>query len=486
MPTAHFDPPVTPAIRAGFMLHAPASVPARETWRHELAATVRLAWPLVLTNLTMSLIGATDVLMIGWLGPTELAAASLGFNFAMLLSIFGMGLITAASPMMASEIGRRSNSVRDIRRTFRQALWLVAAISVPMMLILWHTGAVLRLLGQEPDLAALAERYIRAYQWSIPLFLAMLVLRNFIAVLERPMWSLGIGIVGVLVNIAVNYLLIFGNFGFPRLELVGAGVASAASNGLMLLLMALVVTRDRQFRRYRLFGRWWRGDWPRFAQMARLGLPIAVSHAFEAGVFTAAVMLMGWISTQAVAAHAVALQLASLTFMVPMGLAQAATVRVGIGYGRQDAGHIRRAGWTSFLLGTGFMALMAAIMLAMPETLTGLFIDRTNPANAEVAALAVSFLTVAALFQVVDGAQVVGQGMLRGLHDTFIPMLFALFGYWIVGIGLGAWLAFEQDWGGVGIWTGLAVGLGIVAVLMLARWLLRERLALAGRAAAAA
>lgn len=463
------------------MSHPPASIPARETWRHELAATVRLAWPLVLTNLTMSLIGATDVLMIGWLGPTELAAASLGFNFAMLLSIFGMGLITAASPMMASEIGRRSNSVRDIRRTFRQALWLVAAISVPMMLILWHTGAVLRLLGQEPDLAALAERYIRAYQWSIPLFLAMLVLRNFIAVLERPMWSLGIGIVGVLVNVAVNYLLIFGNFGFPRLELVGAGVASAASNGLMLLLMALVVTRDRQFRRYRLFGRWWRGDWPRFAQMAKLGLPIAVSHAFEAGVFTAAVMLMGWISTQAVAAHAVALQLASLTFMVPMGLAQAATVRVGIGYGRQDAGHIRRAGWTSFVLGTGFMAMMAAIMLAMPETLTGLFIDRTDPANAEVAALAVSFLTVAALFQVVDGAQVVGQGMLRGLHDTFIPMLFALFGYWIVGIGLGAWLAFEQDWGGVGIWTGLAAGLAIVAVLMLARWLLRDRLGLAGR-----
>ena len=471
------------------MLHAPTSesgqATARESWRDELAATVRLAWPLVLTNLTMSLIGATDVLMIGWLGPTELAAASLGFNFAMLLAIFGMGLVTAASPMMASEIGRRANSVRDIRRTFRQALWLVAAISVPMMLILWHTGAVLRLLGQDPELAALAQRYIRAYQWSIPLFLAMLVLRNFIAALERPMWSLGIGIVGVLVNIATNYLLIFGNYGFPRLGLVGAGVASVASNGLMLLLMGLVVTRDRQFRRYRLFGRWWRADAARFAQMTRLGLPIAVSHAFEAGVFTAAVMLMGWISAQAVAAHAVALQLASLTFMVPMGLAQAATVRVGIGHGRNDPAHIRRAGWTSFVLGTGFMACMAAIMLAIPETLTGLFIDRGDPANAQVAALAVSFLTVAALFQVVDGAQVVGQGMLRGLHDTFVPMLFALFGYWIVGIGLGAWLAFEQDWGGVGIWTGLAVGLGIVAVLMLARWLLRDRIGLTRQAATA-
>ena len=461
----------------------PADLPT--PWRAELGATVRLAWPLVLTNLTMSLIGATDVLMIGWLGPSQLAAASLGFNFAMLLAIFGMGLITAASPMMASEIGRRANSVRDVRRTFRQALWLTAAISVPMMLILWHTGTMLRLLGQDAALAALAERYMRAYMWSIPVFLVMLALRNFIAALERPMWSLGIGVIGVLVNIAVNYALIFGNFGFPRLEVVGAGVASVLSNALMLVLMVLVVTRDRQFRRYHLFGRWWRHDWPRLQQMARLGMPIAVSHAFEAGVFTAAVMLMGWISTAAVAAHAVALQLASVTFMVPMGLAQAATVRVGIGHGRGDPAHIRRAGWTSFALGTGFMAVMAAIMLAMPETLTGLFIDRANPANAEVAALAVSFLTIAALFQIVDGAQVVGAGMLRGLHDTFIPMLFALFGYWVVGIGVGAWLAFDRGWGGVGIWTGLAVGLGIVAVLMITRWLLRTRIGLVGHEPAA-
>ena len=166
------------------MLHAPAPLPTRESWRHELAATLRLAWPLVLTNLTMSLIGATDVLMIGWLGPTELAASSLGFNFAMLLSIFGMGLVTAVSPMMASEIGRRANSVRDIRRTFRQALWLTAAISVPMMVVLWHTGTALRLLGQDAELAALAERYLRAYQWSIPLFLCTLVL--LVLMIRRP------------------------------------------------------------------------------------------------------------------------------------------------------------------------------------------------------------------------------------------------------------------------------------------------------------
>ena len=447
-------------------------------FRAEFRATLALAWPLVLTNLTMSLIGATDVLMVGWLGPTELAAATLGFNLSMLLAIFGMGLVAGASPLMASEIGRRAHSVRDIRRTFRQTLWLVALLSVPMLLILWNTGAILLLLGQNATLSALAQEYVRIYMWSIPLFLATLAFRNFLAALERPMWSLVVGVVGVLGNIVFNYALIFGKFGMPALGIVGAGVGSVLTNMVMLALMIAVVYRERRFRRYHLLGRWWRSDWPRFAEMTRIGTPIAISHAFEAGVFSAAVMLMGWISTAAVAAHAVALQLASLTFMVPMGLAQAATVRVGIGYGRGDAAHVRRAGWTSFIMGTGFMAAMALIMLAIPGTLAGLFIDRANPANAEVAELAVSFLIIAALFQVADGAQVVAQGMLRGLHDTFVPMLFALFGYWVIGIGVGAWLAFERDWGGVGIWTGLATGLSIVAVLMLSRWMQRERLRL--------
>lgn len=461
----------------------PLTAEKPQGYRAEFRATLALAWPLILTNLTMSLIGATDVLMVGWLGPTELAASSLGFNLSMLLAIFGMGLVMGASPLMASEIGRFQHSVRDIRRTFRQTLWLVAMLSVPLLVILWHTGAILTLLGQDARLSALAQDYVRAYMWSIPLFLTTLAFRNFLAALERPRWSLIVGVVGVIGNILFNYSLIFGNFGMPALGVVGAGVGSVLTNLVMVALMIVVVYRDRQFRRYHLLGRWWRSDWPRFAQMTRIGTPIAISHAFEAGVFTAAVMLMGWISTAAVAAHAVALQLASLTFMVPMGLAQAATVRVGIGHGRGDAAHIHRAGWTSFAMGTGFMAVMALIMLTIPGTLAGLFIDRSIPANAEVAELAVSFLIVAALFQVADGAQVVAQGMLRGLQDTFVPMLFALFGYWVIGIGVGAWLAFERDWGGVGIWTGLATGLGIVAVLMLTRWMQRERLGLLPAAA---
>jgi multidrug resistance protein, MATE family len=463
------------------MLYSPASADpghAARLWRAEVRATLALGWPIILTNVSMASIGATDVLMVGWLGPAELAASSLGFNLAMLLTIFGMGLVNAGSPMMASEIGRRANSVRDIRRTFRQTLWLVAMVSVPLIGLLWNTGAVLRLLGQDAQLAALAQDYIRAYLWSIPLFLITMSLRNFLSVLERPMWSLVIGVIGVVGNIGFNYVLIFGKLGLPAFGIVGAGLGSVLTNLLMLGLMIAVLSRDRQFRRYHLFGRWWRADWPRFRTLTTLGMPIGFSLAAEGGVFIAAVMLMGLISVQAVAAHAVALQIASLTFMVPMGLAQAATVRVGIGHGRDDAGQIRRAGWVSFMLGTGFMTVMATMLWLFPGTLAGLFIDQNLPANAQVVALAVQFLMVAAFFQIFDGAQVVGQGMLRGLHDTFVPMLFALFGYWAIGIGVGAWLAFRAGWGGVGIWTGLATGLGIVAVLMLIRWMMRDRLGL--------
>lgn len=447
-------------------------------WQEELRATLALAWPLVLTNLAMTMIGATDVVMVGWLGPTELAAASLGFNLSMTCAIFAMGVITATSPMMASERGRKPHSVRDIRRTFRQGLWLALAIMVPVWLFLWHTEAVLLALGQQAELADKAQTYVRAYMWSILPFMWLIVTRNFLSALERPMWSLIIGIAGVFANAAFNYVLIFGKLGLPALGIIGAGIGSVLANSFMFLAMVAVISLHPKFRRYHLFGRWWRSDWPRFRSLWRLGLPIGVTMGLEGAVFGVAVMLMGLIDTNSVAAHAVALQIASVTFMVPMGLAQAATVRVGIGYGRQDPDMVRRAGWTSYAMGTGFMAMMALLIWTLPELLVSIFIDADAPQNAEVVRLAVSFLAIAALFQIADGAQVVGAGMLRGLHDTRWPMAFAAFGYWVVGIGVGAWLAFRAGWGGVGIWTGLATGLGIVAILMLGRWLLRHRLRL--------
>jgi MATE family multidrug resistance protein len=460
------------------MTTAAFSMDRQSPWRDELRATLALAWPLVLTNLAMTMIGATDVVMVGWLGPTELAATSLGFNLCMTCAIFTMGVITATSPMMASERGRKAHSVRDIRRTFRQGLWLALAIMIPVWAFLWQAQAVLLLLGQQPELAENAQTYARAYMWSILPFMWLIVMRNFLSALERPMWSLVIGVAGVFANAVFNYVLIFGKLGLPALGIIGAGIGSILANSFMALGMMAVISLHPKFRRYHLFGRWWRSDWPRLRALWKLGLPIGITMGLEGAVFGVAVMLMGWIDTLSVAAHAIALQIASVTFMVPLGLAQAATVRVGIGYGRKDAAMIGRAGWAGCIMGTGFMALMALMIWTLPGLLVSIFIDADLPKNAEVVALAINFLAIAAIFQIADGAQVVGAGMLRGLHDTRWPMVFAAFGYWVIGIGVGAWLAFEQGWDGVGIWTGLATGLGIVAVLMLSRWMLRHRLGL--------
>jgi len=195
------------------------------------------------------------------------------------------------------------------------------------------------------------------------------------------------------------------------------------------------------------------------------------------GVFALAAFFMGWIGAPAVAAHAVALQIAALTFMVPLGLGQAATVRVGLALGRGDKSGITRAGWTAWVMGVAFMGSMAFAMWSIPRPLVTLFLTDI-PANAVTISLAVSFLKVAAAFQLVDGAQVIGAGMLRGLHDTRWPLMFALVGYWGIGLGIGAWLAFGADWKGIGIWIGLASGLAAVAALMLLRWLMRERIGL--------
>lgn len=449
-------------------------------WRTEARATALLAAPLVLTNLAQSLIHATDVLLLGRVGASTLAAAALGVNLYIFCLIFGMGLLTAAAPMIASERGRRPSSVRDVRRTVRQAMWTAVLIVVPMWAFLWNARAVLILLGQDPLLASEAQLFVRALMWALlPAFL-YLCLRNFMSALERPGWPLVVAVGAVIVNAAVNTCLIFGvpAIGLPALGLQGAGIGSSITVTFEFLVLALIASRHRRFRRYHLFGRFWRPDWVRFIQVWRLGLPIAVTLTLEVGVFNAAVILMGLLGTASLAAHQIAIQIASLSFMVPMGLAQAVTVRVGHARGRGDAEGIARAGWTSFVIAIGFMSLMALVMLAIPHTLVGIFIDRANPANAPVIPLAEAFLGIAALFQVVDGAQAVGAGMLRGLHDTKVPMAFALFGYWLVGMGVALLLGFGAGWDGVGIWTGLASGLAVVSVMMIWRWSRRERLGL--------
>jgi MATE family multidrug resistance protein len=448
------------------------------SWSDELRATLKLAWPLILANLTQQFIQATDVLLMGRLGATQLAAATLALNLTFTFNMFLFGLVTASSPMMASALGRRSNNVRDVRRTFRAGLWLLILALPPYWLLLWHVGDFMRAFGESEELARQGQIFLRAYMWSTAPWLLFQLLRNFVAALERPRVVLWLSLAGIAINALLSWSLIFGHFGLPELGLAGGGVGSTITWLLLCAALVFVASSDRQFRRFRLFGNWWRFDGQRAWAMVKLGFPIGITMALEMGVFALAAYFMGWIGAPAVAAHAVALQIAALTFMVPLGLGQAATVRVGLAFGRRDPEAVTRAGWTSWFTGVAFMGVMAIPMWAAPRQLVTLFLDETAQ-NAGVIALAVGFLKVAAAFQLFDGAQVIGAGMLRGLHDTRWPLVFAAVGYWGVGLGIGSWLAFGADWKGLGIWIGLASGLAAVAVLMLARWSMRERLGLA-------
>ena len=446
-------------------------------WREELRATLALAWPLILANVTQQVIQATDVLLMGRLGATQLAAATLALNMTFTFNLFLLGILIASSPMMATALGQRFNAVRDVRRTFRAGLWILIVCLPAYWLILWHVGWLMRLFGQAPELAEQGQTFLRAYMWCTAPWLLFQLLRNFVSALERPRVVLWLSLFGIALNALLSWAFIFGRLGMPALGIAGGGLGSTLTWLIMCGALIAVTARDRQFRRFHLFGRWWRFDRERTMAMVRLGWPIGVTMALEMGVFALAVYFMGWIGASAVAAHAVALQIAALTFMVPLGLGQAATVRVGLALGRHDKAGITRAGWTGWVVGVAFMGAMALVMWAMPRSLVTLFLTDV-PANAAVIALAVSFLKVAAAFQLADGAQVIGAGMLRGLHDTRWPLMFALFGYWGVGLGIGAWLAFGADWQGVGIWVGLAAGLAAVAALMLARWLMRDRIGL--------
>jgi MATE family multidrug resistance protein len=335
----------------------------------------------------------------------------------------------------------------------------------------------MRAFGQSEELASMGQTFLRAYMWLVAPWLVFQLLRNFVSTLERPRIVLWLSIGGIALNALISWSLIFGHFGLPALGLLGGGLGSTITWSILCAALIAVTSLDRQFRRFHLFGKWWRFDRQRTIAMVRLGWPIGATMGLEIGVFALAAYLMGWIGAPAVAGHAIALQVAALTFMVPLGLGQAATVRVGLAVGRGDPQGITRAGWTAWALGTGFMGVMALAIWSVPRPLVTLFLADV-PANALVIGLAVSFLKIAAAFQLADGAQVIGAGMLRGLHDTRWPLIFALVGYWVVGLGVGAWLAFGRDWRGVGIWTGLASGLAAVAALMLARWLMRDRLGL--------
>jgi len=448
----------------------------RVLWRREIWATLSLGLPLVGAQLAQIAINTTDVLMIGWLGAEDLAAAVLAFNLFILFWFFGMGTAQAVIPLAAKARGKRA--ARDLRRTVRMGLWVVTLYCLPVWVILWNTEEILIVLGQDPEISRMAAVYMRALQWSMLPSLGIMALRGFLTVMERTQFVLWATIGGAILNAIIDYVLIFGHFGAPRMELVGAGIASFGTSLATFLLLAVYVARQRQLRRYAIFGRIWRSDWPVFFQIVRVGWPIGATIVAESSLFTASAIMMGWLGTIPLAAHGIALQIAAITFMVPVGFSQAGMTRVGLAAGKSDVDGVGRAGWAALTLTLVFMGCAAVVFWTMPEPLVALFLDFDNPQAVTVLGLAATYLGVAAVFQLVDGAQIIGASNLRGLGDTKVPLYFALFGYWVVGITLSYGLGFGAGMEGVGIWWGLAGGLAVVGVLANHRFARRHELGL--------
>ncbi|GIL01057.1 MAG: putative multidrug resistance protein NorM [Alphaproteobacteria bacterium] len=440
----------------------------RLPWRGHVAATLKLGLPLIGAQIAQIAIATTDTVMIGWLGARELAASVLGVQGFFVALMLGSGFALAVMPLVAQAQG--AGDVRSARRATRMGLWIVALYAVVMMLPLWNFEALLVALGQDPHLSAQAADYLRIMQWSLFPALFTFTLRSFLSAIERPRMVLVATVLAAVLNGFANYALIFGNWGAPALGLRGAAIASVLSSTLSFTLLWAYAMWTPAIRRFEIHVRLWRADWPVFGEVLHLGWPISLTIIAEVALFAAASILIGWVGPVALAAHGIALQLASLAFMVPLGLSSAATIRVGRALGAGEYVDLRRAAVSVLILAVAFMALSATAFLAVPEPLTWLFLDAAKPDAAQVAAYAVGLLAVAATFQLVDGVQVVATGLLRGLKDTRVPMTIAVFSYWVAGMPLAYVLAFPAGLGGVGVWFGLAAGLAFAAVLLTARF----------------
>jgi MATE family multidrug resistance protein len=468
---------ISPAPRAPGFLGSPFVL-----WRREAWAMVSLGLPLALTQLAQIAMTTTDVVMLGWLSPRALAAGSLGFAVFIVFQLFTLGVVLGTSPMMAQSIGRGHDIVRESRHTVRQGFWAAFLVGLPSIALLWAAGPLLQATGQDPEVAAQAAAYIRTLSLSLVPFLCFIVLRSFVATLHRPRSALLITAFGVVANGVLNYALIFGKFGLPALGVVGAGLGTTLAASLMLAIMLVFLTLDPRFSRFAVLRRFWHADWPRLREVFRVGLPIGLAFLFEVALFAGGTFMMGLIAPDQLAAHQIALQVASITFMVPLGIGQAASIRVGIAAGAGDRPGIRLAGWTALLLGVIFMVLSALTIIVLRRPIAGLFLgegmgEGASHERALVLDYAVMFLGYAALFQIFDAIQVIGVSVLRGLKDTRTPMILAAISYWAVGFSLSAGLAFLAGWGGPGIWSGYVVALIVASVLMVGRFALRERLA---------
>ena len=438
----------------------------RPEWRREAGSLWRLAVPVVVVQLGLMGMGVADTVMVGRVSAEALAAVAMGGLYALAISIFGMGILMALDPLVAQAVGARDGVA--VARSVQRGLLIATMLAVPASLALLPAGAVLRVLRQPEAIVPDAAGYVRALiPGMFPLF-AFIVLRQSLQAMHRMRPVVATIVIANLANIVLNWILIFGRLGAPAYGPVGAAVATSLSRWLMAAaLLALG----------------WRALGPSLRPLRReafalkplgrtvmIGLPIGAQYFLEISAFSLIALFMGWLGTREIAGHQIALNLASVSFMVPLGISAAASVRVGNAVGRGDPAGARSAAMLALVFGTAFMGLCGGLFILAPGPLARLYTN--EPA---VAALAATLIPIAGFFQVFDGIQVVSIGIMRGLGDTRTPMIVNVLGFWLLGIPLSAWLGFGAGLGARGLWWGLVAALACVAVFLVVRVRIRLR-----------
>jgi len=449
---------------------------ASAPWVAEARALMVLAAPLVLTQLAQMAIGTTDLVLLGRYSQKALAAVAIGNTVYWFAWLVGGGPASAVSPMIAHILGERAGNKGGVRASLRMGLWAVAIVSLVVMPIMWSARPILLWLHQEPDLAHGAGQFVSLVSIGLPFSLATMVLSGFATALGHPRAGLWVSLATIVFNALAGWTLIFGHFGAPRLGIVGSGMATSASQVFGFVSMLAIIHTNPDLRAYRMFRRFNRPARVKLAEVFRLGLPIGVTTLFEAMLFNAMTLLMGTYGAAALAAHQIAMNCASITFMVPMGIGMASTVRVGLAAGAGDIGGTRRAGLVALGVGGTFMAVSGVFMALFGAPLAGLYLGNGARDDAAVTALCARFLLYAAAFQLFDGVQVVGARVLRGLKDARVPMILAGASYWLVGAPVCVFLAVGLNMKGDGIWAGFVVCLAVAAVAMCVRFLSLTRM----------
>jgi MATE family multidrug resistance protein len=424
---------------------------------------------MALTQLSQIAMMTTDLIFIGRLGGDAVAAAALAGTVYFVSFTFGMGPMSAVAPLVAQAFG--AGNPRGVRQATQTGLWAGLLIALPIMVFPLKGEAILLALGQAPEVAQLAQHYLSGLAWSVMPALWFLGLRSFMGAINRPEPVLWITIAAIPLNALLVYLLLYGEWGLPRLGIFGAGLATTLTNLAMLGAGLWFATCRKPFRDYRILACVWRIDVSLMRQLAMIGAPISLAFLLEYGLFSAAALLMGSISISALAAHQIALQVAAILYMVPFGISMAATVRVGHAAGRGDADGVRRAGLVAILLGAAIAAVLTIAVVLARRPIVHLFLGQDVADTDATFALATTLLAVGATLFITDALQSVGSGALRGIKDTSVPLMFAVTGYWLIGFPASYALGLHTQFGATGIWIGLSLGTAAHATLLVLRFL---------------